>query len=658
MKKKLMIIAVLLGALSLGACVDDNESQSVTNVCNSKTAELKSIAAMEKAAAEAKVTMANAEAKLKAAEVAAQQAAAAKALAEAELEKKQAELIALQKEAAEIENEAAKIENEKLQAALEAEMAQLEVDKKLAEEKLAKVAAEMERMEQENQATLLETQLAMKKAEQELLDAQKQLDNATTQAEKDKIEAERQKLQERATAYSDAVDNLITAQNSLISMKTRLATLENGLTTLKEAKDAQIAENNNNIALYKMYIEKYQKYTNYTEDVTALRNEYNTLVNENNKLLDAWRAKQQIQNKVKVDNSAVDAADKAIEADDFYRFVTTGGIVYLKDEEGNEKPFSVGVYSYMPRSSKYFTLKRYTYKIDEDNEFVQSFGDSIYIEFNELSTDIRTVELYVNNQIEGNENSLDSSKKQLEHNQAQYNGKATTVIGYDKDGKEILKPIRNAVDSTAYLKTKLDAAKEQADIDEYTRLYRNSINNEEILSNNITNYKGRVENYTMRIQALKKGWDMYQKYDANIAELQKKMDARNEAGVKAYEAKVAAWKVTQDAYVAYLKVNADYWAVYALLFNTWVDLNGDNVRDDNEILMGANAINAQIKSYQTQIEALEKDNADLSEIQTQEGVIADLNAKIAAKEVVVKAREVAVAAAKAALDEVMPKEEE
>ena len=34
--------------------------------------------------------------------------------------------------------------------------------------------------------------------------------------------------------------------------------------------------------------------------------------------------------------------------------------------------------------------------------------------------------------------------------------------------------------------------------------------------------------------------------------------------------------------------------VYALLFNTWVDLNGDNVWDDNETLMGANAINAQM----------------------------------------------------------------
>ena len=34
-----------------------------------------------------------------------------------------------------------------------------------------------------------------------------------------------------------------------------------------------------------------------------------------------------------------------------------------------------------------------------------------YIKFGGLSTDIRTVELYVNNQIEGNESSLDFYKK-------------------------------------------------------------------------------------------------------------------------------------------------------------------------------------------------------------------------------------------------------
>ena len=518
----------------------------------------------------------------------------------------------------------------------------------------------MERMEQENQAILLETQLALKKAEQELLNAQKDLDDAKTDAEKEKIEAERQKLQERATAYSDAVNNLITAQNSLISMKSRLAGLETGLTTLQETKDAQIAENKNNIALYKMYIEKYQQYTNYTEDMTALRNQYIILQSENNKLVDEYNAKYYAFNDVEVDLSTVDVADEAIEADDFYRFVTSGGVVYLENAEGNEVSYRVGISQYMPQSRRYFSSKRYTYKIDEENEFTGYFGDSIYIGFAELTTDIRTVELYVNQQIEGNKSALDSNTKNLNYNQAQYNGKATTVIGYDDHGKEILKPIRNAVDSTAYLKTKLDAAKEQADIDEYTRLYKESISNEEMLSSNITYFKGQVEDCTLRGKALTIGWDMYQKYDANKAALQKKMDARNDEAVKVQEAKVAAWKVERDAYVAYQKVYADYWAVRALLYGTQVavDTDGDGRIDSDETLTGAQAINAQIESYQSQIETLEKANADLSAIQTAEAAIADLKVRIAAKEVVVKAREAAVAAAKAALDEVMPKEEE
>lgn len=659
MKKKLMIVAVLLGALSLGACVDDNESQSVTNVRNSKTAELKSIAAMEKAAAEAKLTMATAEAKLKAAEAVAQQAAAAKALAEAELEKKEAELIALQKAAAEIQNEAERIENEKLQALLEGEMAQLEVDKKEAEESLADIAAEMERMEQTNQVTLLKTQLDLKKAEQGLLEAQNKLDNATTQAEKDKIEAERLKLQDRAAAYSTAVEDLITAQNSLIKMKSNLAKLENGLTTLQETKEAEIAENNNTITLYKMYIEKYQKYTNYTEDITAMRNQYQTVVTENNKLYDVRIAKQQILNDIEPNVDAVKAADDAIKADDFYRFITTGGVVYIKNEEGEENPYYEGVYQYMPMSYKYQSSKKYVYKVDED-EFNGYYGDSIYVKVGELTADIRTVELHVNDQLNSRTTTLKNLENNLKYNQAQYNGKATMFIGYDQDGKEILKPIRNAVDSTAYLKTKLDAATEQADIAEYTRLYEESISNEERLTKNISNYESRVADYTMRIQAIKLGWEMYQKYDANVADLQKKLDARNEESVKAYEAKVAAWKVERDAYVAQQKIFAECSALSVLLYGTQVgvDTDGDGNIDSYEEMMGANAINAQIESYQTQIEALEKANADLSAIQDKEVAIANLNAKIAAKEVVVKAREAALAAAKAALDEVMPKEDE
>ena len=76
MKKKLMMIAVLLGALSLGACVDDNESASVTDLRGAKAEQLRSVAKLNEAKAEAEVIRANAEAALKEAKAAYQQAQA------------------------------------------------------------------------------------------------------------------------------------------------------------------------------------------------------------------------------------------------------------------------------------------------------------------------------------------------------------------------------------------------------------------------------------------------------------------------------------------------------------------------------------------------------------------------------------------------------
>lgn len=56
-----MMVAVLLGALTLGACVDDNESQSVTDVRNAKAEQLKAMAEYDKARAEAALIQANAQ---------------------------------------------------------------------------------------------------------------------------------------------------------------------------------------------------------------------------------------------------------------------------------------------------------------------------------------------------------------------------------------------------------------------------------------------------------------------------------------------------------------------------------------------------------------------------------------------------------------------
>ena len=64
MKGKFMIIAALLGALTFGACVDTEESSSVTAIRNAKAEQLKSVATLNnaKAQAEAKKIAAEAEA--------------------------------------------------------------------------------------------------------------------------------------------------------------------------------------------------------------------------------------------------------------------------------------------------------------------------------------------------------------------------------------------------------------------------------------------------------------------------------------------------------------------------------------------------------------------------------------------------------------------
>lgn len=93
MKKKLMMVAVLLGALSLGACVDDNESASVTAIRNAKAAQLEALARLADAQAEAAKIVAEAEAAYQNALAAAkeQETAEAQARFEAEMETIKAE---------------------------------------------------------------------------------------------------------------------------------------------------------------------------------------------------------------------------------------------------------------------------------------------------------------------------------------------------------------------------------------------------------------------------------------------------------------------------------------------------------------------------------------------------------------------------------------
>ncbi|MCY6328124.1 hypothetical protein OXV69_16450 [Bacteroides fragilis] len=188
MKKKLMMVAVLLGALSLGACVDNDESASVTAVRNAKAKQLESVANMNNANADAKKA-------ITAAEVAIKEAEAAYKKAQAELEQAQADQ--------------QKILLEKAQAALEAEL------------EAAKINAE---------AQLNYAKASLETAKAALIAALDDVD----QANKTRI----------TTLLGEANALLITINNdrqSLIDAKDQLARLKAGLVSVELSNQQTIA---------------------------------------------------------------------------------------------------------------------------------------------------------------------------------------------------------------------------------------------------------------------------------------------------------------------------------------------------------------------------------------------------------------------------------
>lgn len=208
MKKKLMMVAVLLGALSLGACVDNDESASVTAVRNAKAKQLESVANMNNANADAKKAITAAEVAIKEAEAAYQKAQAELAQAQADQQK---------------------ILLEKAQAALEAEL------------EAAKINAEAE---------LNNAKAALEAAKAGLIAALDQVDQAN---------------KTRITTLLGKANGLLTTINndrqSLIDAKDQLARLKAGLVSVELSNQQTIANEEKNKAVAQALITEYEKYS-------------------------------------------------------------------------------------------------------------------------------------------------------------------------------------------------------------------------------------------------------------------------------------------------------------------------------------------------------------------------------------------------------------
>lgn len=657
MKKKLMMVAVLLGALSLGACVDDNETQSVTDVRNAKAEQLQARADMNNAEAEAQKIQADAEAALMVAKAEAQKAAAAKTKAETETIQKRAELVELQKEAANLQNEAAKIENKRKQVELETALANLEVSKKEAKQDLAEIAARMELMAQTNQIELLKLQKRLADAQKELVNYDKRLAAAATQAEKDKLAAEQLKLETLSNKYFTAVEALIEAQNTLAGTKATLVGVESGLISDKVAKEKAIAVNNNTISMHEMRIAKYKEYTNYKtdEEVLTLTNKRAELGKQQEVLYDKYLDLALALNSVQTNTDAKYEAQQAVYADAFYRWASEK-VITVKDKDGEDVDCNINDYPlnplkvYVPNivQSGYY-YKEYSCTSGE-HEASTGYGDSLVYKFSKPIEDVRRVELAVNDFVSQYDGYKKSEADMMKKEQANYNGKATAyyIIRYESWGtwlEEMASTVitRNAVDSTAYLKNAYEKEADAAKKATYKSQYEDALAVELKLKEQIESREGSVDYYTNIIAALNAFYDLYAKYDTYEAALQKKIDARNDEDVKAYADAVAAWKVERTAYWAYSDVQTELDAIDLVL-------NGGNGNT------GAENLARQIAYYEGQIARLKKSNEDFSFVQTAEDAIKQYNLQIDAQEAIVKAKEIAVADAKADLDAAMPAE--
>ena len=345
-----MIIAALLGALTFGACVDNNESASVEAVRNAKAEELKAQAALLNAEAQAKVILANAEAALKASQAAINQAEAAIKEAQARYQEALAE--------------AKEIENEGALAELQAKIAEYEATIAYQQMLKAQYVAQMEQ-------DAINAEIKLMQVQQNLLDQQL----AFNQKLDEVADAEAQELRKLYNAYVKEAGELNNAIASVTYYQNVIAQAEAGIITAEELCEKNIASWTANIAdaeaqiaayqavldvymeahgdeiisdeeLIKLTNEAYVKLAELTEAHQVASDEYFAAVDARNEALTAYNAVISNTNG-NAPAQALAAAETAYEAA-INALATKAGLkVYsnASDATGIEKAFAWGYYS-------------------------------------------------------------------------------------------------------------------------------------------------------------------------------------------------------------------------------------------------------------------------------------------------------------------------
>lgn len=634
MKKKLMMVAVLLGALSLGACVDDNESASVTAVRDAKAAQLNSIAAMNNAEAEAKLIYAQAEAQLKAAEAALQQALADKVAAEAKIKDLEAQMA-----------------EDAYDAELAARLAQAEQDRLTAEAAIARINGELQYYQMD-----LEKRIAVLQVE--LMQAQMNLQNK----QDDIADQEMARLNKLAKNYSTLLYSVTEEKKNLSNLETSKLQLEAELVDLKEVKEETIAQNNAKIEVIDKQIAMFKEYANYTEDVNALQNELDLKVAEVNLANDKKTALR------KAYTEAKKALDENKDLLDDMAAIEANGLVamYLGDDRDYDYTNdNTGCYilfdSYNPVS-----------KFEVETAYIKREGyetsckiDSIALEITPKEIELKRLEITVKDEIAAlNEKALSDAIN---------NATTGTKVTLDK-AIAAVETAKKAWDAAPN-----DAAKKQA--------YEDALQAQEIAQNAYDNSVIALEEAQDKIKKLE---SLYALVTSSTADLEKAVKEYNDA-VRTAAADMAdaffAWKDGQTAVTDLLAEQAaieavlgqqeqqitlyDYIIQQLYYYYTYEGLKviGSDPYNGNlyefyiypmltEFIMtttstvagGALNIQSLIEALETEKENLLAENENYTAITSKEQAIELKQAEIDGKKAVIEALEIEMNQAKTRLD--------
>ena len=638
MKKKLMMIAVLLGALSLGACVDDNESASVTDLRGAKAEQLRAAAALNNAQAATEEALRESTVAIEAAKARQEQAAADKAEAEARIKAIEAQL-------------AESVADAQLQASLAEWQA-----------KLAWAQADLENAQGEIEKNALKLQKQLADLKNQMLDAQKDLADKEDALADEALED----LKTLANTYGNALIAYTNQSQAIAAKEALLAKQKADLADWEVLKASEIAAKEFEIEVNNKQIEALQKYTNYTEDVEALKlqledarlawdlaeDNYNNLHNIYDNLVVADLKKAQ----------GVDDLKKAIDNNDLYKKIQTvsqGYTVWVNGVEFTD---------YVP----YKTLQWKGFQIQsEDKAYTHRVTDTDSLLLELEYKDVRALKVEVDAAI------------------AAQNVKALT-----DDVTAKTTAYNNYVTATATAKAAYDAAPTDATAKSN---YEIALSNEENALNAKKNAEASLKAANETVQDLNDAYALVSNQDLGKA-LTDAVKKYNDAIVAVYTEKAEAQFAMDAAQADYTDKGIAHSTLYAVVNGTttgslnsislwdlyvnwtnpgydsnvsinstqsWFDTNDANFQSvllntyieyytgATSDMMGAATIDDEIKRLTELNETLAEKIEDLKDVTSQEELIADTEAELAKLNAVIDALKVKVDALKARLDEKM-----